>query len=137
MRAHMGLTAVGVLAVACLVAACAVVPNPPGGPVRIGESANGTKVVLAVGQPLEISLSGNPTTGFDWALDGSLPSQLSTVSDSYETTAPAGVVGAGGVHTFLFMAQSPGTGSLKLRYARSWEAGVAPAETFSVTVAVR
>jgi inhibitor of cysteine peptidase len=138
MRAKSGVIMASALAaVALLVAACAVVPNPPGGPARIGESANGTKVELAVGQSLELSLPGNATTGYDWALDGALPSQLATVSDSYETTAPAGIVGAGGVHAFLFVARSPGTGTLKLRYARSWETGVAPLKTFAVTVTVR
>lgn len=141
MRAKVGLTTAWVVAsasvVACLVAACAAIPNAPGGPVRIGEAANGTTVVLAAGQNLEISLPGNVTTGFDWALDGALPSQLATVGDSYATTAPAGVAGAGGVHTFVFKAASAGTSALRLRYARSWETGVAPAKTFTVTVTVR
>jgi inhibitor of cysteine peptidase len=106
------------------------------GPASIGEAANGTEVVLAVGQTLQVSLPANVTTGFDWAVDGAVPSQLTSVSDTYDTTAPAGVVGAGGTRTFVFRADSRGNGALRLVYARSWESGP-PQKTFAVTVVVK
>jgi predicted secreted protein len=107
-----------------------------GSPVRVGEAANGTQVQLVVGQTLEIALPGNPTTGFTWAAWGALPSQVATAGDSYETSAPAGVVGAGGVQTLAFKALSAGTATLKLGYARPWES-VQPAKTFEVTLVIK
>jgi inhibitor of cysteine peptidase len=46
------------------------------------------------------------------------------------------VVGSGGVYTFIFEAVAPGQGVLKLEYARPWEEGMAPIQTYSVTVTV-
>jgi inhibitor of cysteine peptidase len=125
------------LAAAGLIFGCA--PTPPQAPtaVRVDESATGTSVSLHVGQTLEVSLAGNITTGFDWALAGTLPSQLTTVSDGYKTDpASAGAAGAGGTRTFVYRAVVSGSGTLKLSYGRPWEAGVAPAKTFSLTVTV-
>jgi inhibitor of cysteine peptidase len=111
-------------------------PNGSTATVKVDESANGTTVDLVVGRTLEIALPANPTTGFDWAYSPALPSQLTTVSDSYDTTAPAGVVGAGGVHTFVLKASTDGTATLRLVYARPWE-NVPPEKTFEVTLVVR
>jgi inhibitor of cysteine peptidase len=134
MRAIARVLLVCALGTVLVLAGCA--GNGPTGPVKVGESANGTTVDLSVGQTLEISLPGNPTTGFDWAYNGAVPSQVTTVSDSYESTAPAGVVGAGGVRTFVLKAAAAGTGDVKLEYARSFE-NVAPEKEFSLTVVVR
>jgi predicted secreted protein len=136
MRATTRVLLVCVLAVAVVaVAGCATGSGATSGPVKVGESENGTTVNLTVGQTLEISLPANPTTGFDW-LYGAWPSQLTSVSDTYETTAGAGVVGAGGMRTFVLKATSDGTAQVRLGYARPWES-VPPEKTFELTVVVR
>jgi inhibitor of cysteine peptidase len=117
-----------------LLAGCTGSPDASAAAVKVGEAANGTEVALTIGQTLEVTLPANATTGFDWIYGGP-PSQLTSVSDSYSATAPAGVVGAGGTRTFVFKAAAPGTGTLKLDYARSWES-VQPEKTFTVTVVV-
>jgi inhibitor of cysteine peptidase len=126
-------------AVSLMVSACSMVPGggPSASAVKVGPEASGTRVPLTAGQTLEVALPGNPTTGFDWALSGTLPSQLASVGVSYESTAPAGMVGAGGVRAFIYRAAAAGTGTLNLVYARPWETGVAPESTFTVTVVVR
>ena len=108
--------------------------------LKVGESANGTKVTVAVGQTVEVSLPGNVTTGYDWSLDPTthgVPSLIATVAESYASTSPAGVVGAGGVRTFVYRAVSPGTATLQLYYTRAWQTGVPPAKTFSLTIVVQ
>lgn len=45
--------------------------------------------------------------------------------------------GRGGSGTWAFRATRVGSGALRLGYGRSFEPGTAPAETFSVPVAVR
>jgi len=128
---------IGLAASLMLLAGCGVSPQAaPGSPVRIGEAANGSQVQLAIGQTFEVALPGNPTTGYTWTVWGVLPSQVSTVSDSYETSAPAGVVGAGGVQTIAFRAATAGSATLTLGYARPWES-VQPAKTFEVTLVVK
>lgn len=125
------------IAAAGLVAGCAPAPPPKPSPVRVDASADGTTVSLKVGQTFEVALPGNVTTGYDWGINGMLPSQVTTSTDSYESTAPAGVMGAGGVHTFVYTAATPGTGMLRLMYSRSFEEGVAPSKVFNLTVVVQ
>jgi inhibitor of cysteine peptidase len=116
---------------------CTPAPSAPAGPVKAGDAANGTEIRLQAGQTLEIALKGNITTGFDWALDGALPSQVTSVTDEYATDpASAGATGAGGTHTFIYKAAASGTGKLSLKYWRSFESGTAPAQTFTITVIV-
>jgi inhibitor of cysteine peptidase len=129
-----------VLAVVMTVAVssgCSPSTGTQSGRVQVDPSHNGTTVQLVRGSLLDIELPSNRTTGYDWYLGASLPSQLTTASDSYETTGEPGVVGAGGTHVFTYHAAETGTGTLKFVYVRPWETGVAPAKTFVLTVVVR
>lgn len=125
-----------VLAVSLLALAGCANDRGAGFPAEFGPDANGATVELAVGQDLRISLPGNVTTGFDWAVSGALPSQLTSVTSTYVSSS-TGVVGAGGTRTLVFRGVVAGTGTLRLRYARAWETGVAPAKTYTLTVNVR
>ena len=142
MRTSGAIGAVGALvALLCagLVTGCGPTPAaPPGsGTVRVEASADGTTVELARGSKLEVALESNPTTGFDWQLAGALPSELTTVGSTLETTATGDEVGAGGIRVFTFTATTAGTGTLGLEYERPWEEGVPPAKTFRLTVVVK
>jgi len=107
------------------------------GPVRVDATADGTTVEMAPGAELVVALEGNPTTGFDWRVAGSLPAQLSAKSDTLESSAAPGVVGAGGTRVFTYTAAAPGTGVLSMEYLRSWETTVPPEKTFTLTVVVK
>jgi inhibitor of cysteine peptidase len=104
--------------------------------VRIGEAELSSRVQVFRGGELVVSLPGNPTTGYDWVITSPASSQLTTVSDSYESSASAGVVGAGGTRTFVFKATGSGVGTLGLSYMRPWEVGSEPAKNFWVTVSI-
>lgn len=107
------------------------------GPVQVDATADGTTVELAQGTQLVVELEGNPSTGFDWKVAGSLPAQLTAKSDSFEETAATGVVGAGGLRVFVYTAATTGAGVLDLEYVRAWEKGVPPQRTFRLTVVVK
>jgi len=107
------------------------------GPVRVDATADGTTVELAPGAELVVALEGNPTTGFDWTVAGTLPPQLTAKSDTIESSAAPGVVGAGGTRVFAYAAAATGTGVLNLEYLRSWETTVPPEKTFKLTVVVK
>jgi len=104
---------------------------------QVDQTADGTTVQLTRGQVLDIELPSNPSAGYSWQLSGARPSQLASVTDSYEATGEPNVVGAGGYQVFSYSAAEAGTGTLKLDYVRPWETGVAPAKTFSITVSVQ
>lgn len=122
-----------------LIAGCAPaeIPKPTPGPIRVDATADGTTIQLAKGAELSVALEGNPTTGYDWKVPEALPAQLVAKSDTLESTADPGVVGAGGVRVFTYTATATGTGVLELEYVRSWEKGVPPLETFTLTVVVK
>lgn len=136
------LVLVGALAFA--MAGCAASfsgPQSSGGTVpgstRLSDGDSGKTVELAVGASLVIALEENATTGYSWALQGSVPGVLTVVGDEQKAAADTGVVGAAGRHTFEYKAAAAGEGELKLVYVRPWEKGVAPVKTYTVTVVVK
>lgn len=99
-----------------------------------GEDAEAT-VHLQEGELLMVALSGNPTTGYEWA-PAEEPGFLERVPGVDFLPEPASApVGAGGTFFFRYRAQAPGEGVLSFAYRRPWEE--APAQTFSLTVIVR
>ncbi len=110
-------------------------------PVRLDASANGTTVTVAPGTPIVITLAANPTTGYSWTVT-SLPDPAAVALDSppegvyVATPVASAVVGSGGAQTWDLHATQAGTTSIQLAYARPWESGTPPVETFSVTFVV-
>lgn len=105
-------------------------------PLKLTAADSGSTKGLAAGQELVISLASNPTTGYRWAVDGEVPVHLEQVGEptySSEST----LVGAGGMETWTFRGKSTGSGELRLKYWRSFEPTVQPADTFAVTVNVQ
>jgi len=107
--------------------------------VQLTDADNGSTVELANGGALIVALPSNPTTGFSWSVAESSGLQLELQGEP--AYVPAGsttqVVGAGGTEVFTFEAVDAGTAELTLEYRRPFESGVAPQETFSVTVEIR
>jgi inhibitor of cysteine peptidase len=129
------------LAVALLVAlalpACG--PMEEGGApkeVKVTEKEAGKSVEVANGGTLEITLEGNPTTGYTWEVD-SVDEKILKLEGEPDFDAASDAVGAGGMMTLKFNAASAGKTDLKLVYHRPWEEGEAPAETFEVSVTVK
>ena len=103
--------------------------------VKVDESMNGQTITVKKGEMIEVSLPGNPTTGFNWAaadLDTSILSQKGDAAFK----ADSNLVGAGGMVTLTFEAIETGTTTLTLNYMRSWETAVAPEKVFTLTVVV-
>jgi len=127
-------TLVGVTA-----AGCGSPASAAGGPLKIGEADNGKAFTVKVGDTIEVSIVGNPTTGYAWtvALSDKDAAILAQVGEpAYEQDQTEGqIVGAGGTYTFTFKAAAKGTATLTLVYARAWES-VEPLHTYAVTVTV-
>ena len=90
-------------------------------------------VEVRAGERLAIALSGNPTTGYTWALAdeiAALPLRGSRVR------ATAEAAGAGGVEEFEFEAAEPGSHVLRFVRRREWEQGK-PLDERTVAVTVR
>lgn len=104
--------------------------------VKLTEADNGKTVEVAKGGTVVVALKGNATTGYLWAVDGTLPSQLQPEGQptySADTT----LIGSPGVATMRFKAVSAGEGDLKLKYWRSFEPTTPPVQTWSAKVVVK
>jgi inhibitor of cysteine peptidase len=132
--------AVGVLVLSLVAAACgdddddSVAPDE----VQLTKADNGKTVAVTNGGTLIVALASNPSTGYSWAVVADEPTNLELEGEpAYVppgSTTP--VVGAAGTEVFTFKAIKTGTAKLSMAYARSFETGVEPEETFEVTVKV-
>ena len=86
--------------------------------------------------PVEIRLPANPSTGYRWMLDPPLQSGR-ILSESYESGAKDGRVGAPGTQILQVVFPREGRFNLKLAYRRLWEPlSIPPAQTTNLVVRV-
>ena len=104
--------------------------------IELTASDNGSTVDAAVGSTVVVKLSANPTTGYTWSTDGTLPPMVSQEGTaSYEASGSA--MGSGGMSTMKYSVVKAGDGDLKLKYWRTFEATVPPVATFQVMLKVK
>jgi inhibitor of cysteine peptidase len=108
--------------------------------LKLTEADNGKSYTVKVDDLVQIVLPGNPTTGYSWTsdlseADAAIMQQQGDPVYAQESTDPS-LVGGGGTFTFTFKAADSGKATITLNYARSWEEGVAPEQTYSVTIDV-
>lgn len=111
------------------------VPEADASTTVLTNTDNGGSVRMEANNPLQIRLSGNPTTGYTWSVKDFDPSVLSLTSHTYYAD-DSERVGTGGTFVFNFKALAPGATSVTLTYARPWESGQ-PADAFKTTVNVQ
>ncbi len=126
------MTILSLLVVALMTAACTTNGKET---KTIGANDAGKTISLTVGDTLEVTLEGNPTTGFNWAADSLDTSILKQVAEPTFTPSST-AIGAGGQVVLRFEMVGAGKTMLHLIYHRSWETGVAPEKTYDVAVEV-
>jgi inhibitor of cysteine peptidase len=109
----------------------------PAKPVNLTSADKGSQVNVQVGDQIVISLDGNPSTGYTWETQGLDSTIIQQVGEATFVSSNTGLVGSGGTLTLTFKALKAGTVPLNLVYHRPWETGVAPVDTFAVTVTVK
>jgi inhibitor of cysteine peptidase len=108
-------------------------------PAQFAADADGNTITLKVGERFDVTLAGNPSTGFSWEVIQGLGGVIEQVGkpDYRSSSSDKNVVGAPGTLTFHFRAAAKGSADLKLVYHRSWEKDTPPAKTFHLTAEVR
>jgi len=101
--------------------------------IRLTVGDNGKTITVKAGQRIEISLAGNPTTGFTWN-DKTVGDVLS-LSGKVSHRAGGPALGAPGMSTASYLANKTGKAEIVLEYKRVFEQKP-PLKTFKVTVAV-
>ncbi len=100
--------------------------------IRHDDPADGARVDARSGEPFEISLPENPTTGYRWHVDR--VDGLETAGDPQFEPGGSGV-GAGGRRTFQLAGSQSGDAVISFSLRRPLDAsGV---QTRTITVAVR
>jgi inhibitor of cysteine peptidase len=87
--------------------------------VTYTESDNGKTQEIAAQSRFAVQLGENPTTGFSWNATAS-PGLEILSSDYQENSHPEGMVGVGGVRTWILKTDDAGTYSFTAVYKRSW-----------------
>ncbi len=107
--------------------------------LQLDASADGTTQQLKVGGVMMITLESNPSTGYNWFATIADTNVLAQMGEPQfeEPSSSTPIVGAPGKLTIFFQALNPGTTTLTLDYERSWETGVAPKQTITITVDVK
>lgn len=104
-------------------------------PIKINESDEGKTIEVSTGEDIDIELNGNPTTGYQWQIDGAESPVIRQVSEP-EFKPVSNAIGAGGKVTLKFKATNIGKAGIKLVYKRSWEK-TTPAKIFKVNFEVK
>jgi inhibitor of cysteine peptidase len=96
-------------------------------------------VQIQPGGTVEISLDGNPTTGYSWFIVKPADPKILVVSEIKYTQnpAPRGMVGVGGSFKLTGKALAKGKTTLAFEYKRPWEKNTPAARTATVEVTVQ
>ena len=127
------------VALAILVAACAM--TPPGPPaVEMGEldnAADGTVIAIKRGGELKVLLDANAIAGFQWQVQAIAGPVLSPIGSAiFISKGDPRDVRAGGFNVFRFKAEQPGTVTLQFDYKHLLQANVPPVRTVRYSVSV-
>ena len=98
------------------------------------ESANGSTITVAVGEPVTLELEEIPTTGYRWHLDAD--AGLAVASPEYAPYPTSGI-GGGGVRRFVVTPQRPGDLRVRAGLWREWEGEGSTIKRFALTLQAR
>ena len=107
--------------------------------IKVGASLtakdNGRTVTVTEGQSVVVSLSANPTTGYDWVVTST---DKTFGYPKVKFTPDSKAVGSGGIDKMTWSTKSPlsmaGKHHVELAYKRSWEKSSLKTFTFDVIV---
>jgi inhibitor of cysteine peptidase len=115
-----------------------VTPTPtqePGAVYRFDQTNNNETYPVGLDAEIQLSLPGNPTTGYTWQLY-TTPG-IVIMNESYLPDDPSRkLLGSGGTYQWIMKTVQPGTQVISGVYARPWESAVTNQTTFTLTLGV-
>jgi inhibitor of cysteine peptidase len=103
--------------------------------LTITDKNDGQAIKISVGQPFEVRLPSNPTTGYQWTAGALHTGPLTETHAPTFQPSTSGLLGAGGTQVFAYRGVATGTAHLSFGYARSWE-HTAPIKHIAITIVV-
>jgi len=122
--------------------ACAIAADAPAAPAAqrtLSAADNGKTISIPLSQKtIQITLEGNPTTGYSWSLAKLEGKSIALNGDiAYkQNPAPRAMVGVGGVFTGDFDVKEVGQTIITLDYKRPWETTTPAAKSVTIIVNV-
>jgi predicted secreted protein len=92
-----------------------------------------TVLIVSIGVPFDVELTGTPTTGYIWEL-AATPASVELLGSDFKQR-PGAAIGDGGTQIFHLRAGAPGRFNLSFQLKRRWES--APIETKEIEVDAR
>jgi inhibitor of cysteine peptidase len=105
--------------------------------ISLTEAVSPSDIKMNIGDDLEITLEGNPTTGYIWEKVEGDNKILSPQGDYKYTPARPMLTGSGGKFIFSFRAATTGATRLHLIYHRTFEKNVPPLKIWEATVIIK
>jgi predicted secreted protein len=93
------------------------VPVSPSADPAAGTTTQDSLIQARVGEEFVITLSSNPSTGYQWSLADSIDPMLRLAGRTYVPNQPV-KVGSGGHERLAFVGVAPGETTIRLRYQR-------------------
>jgi predicted secreted protein len=87
-------------------------------------------------EPFHITLSSNPSTGYEWQVASVSNPDMVRFVDSQYIRPESELVGAPGKQVLTFNALQEGSATIQLEYVRPWETGVPPVSIYVAEVMV-
>ncbi|WP_407363068.1 peptidase inhibitor I42 [Pseudomonas luteola] len=119
-----------------LITGCASSPEHT---VEINERTRCKPLLLTQGQELHLSLPSDPTTGYRWKLENTVPSVLKSLGPEVFSSSDESEdgIGSAGLSSWRFQATQLGATELKLQYQQPWDANSTPKKAFTCRIEVK
>ncbi len=107
-------------------------------PLNQSTSPISTNATLSVktNEPFYITLSSNPSTGYEWQVASVSNPDMVRFVDSQYIRPESELLGATGKQVLTFNALQEGNTTIQLEYVRPWETGVPPVSIYVAEVVV-
>ena len=107
-------------------------------PLNQSTSPISTNATLSVktNEPFYITLSSNPSTGYEWQVASVSNPDMVRFVDSQYIRPESELLGAAGKQVLTFNALQEGSATIQLEYVRPWETGVPPVSVYVAEVMV-
>ncbi len=99
-------------------------------------SDQGVQVEVAAGREFALSIESNPTTGYQWQLDGTPEKSILEFKKSVYQPPDKSAPGAPGREILTFKAKGRGEAAVALKYVRAWEDKTIPPKKTAVFLVV-
>jgi predicted secreted protein len=112
-------------------------PGVPPDRIIVAATDNGKTVTADVGKTVELRLTGDRGSGYQWQITGVTGDSMQAAGKPQFTPAPNIPGKQGGVFSFPYKAVRPGRTTIKAAFVRPGDKNAKPLHTYRVEIAVK